>query len=285
MDKKWLIVIIVALLITTIGTTAYIIYDKANTKEPDKTEPEKDKEKEPDSGKDKEEKEPNINIDKNTNIAIFPKNDNTAKTYYTIGYTKDICDSTKEDCTFIDASTDFKDRKINADGMTIETSCEKYVTDGPDSYCDKSTINIDDKIKYDLQLGYIPGKSKTIIAKTEKYYIIEDIENGYPNGTLTIYDLKGKKVKEIDNINAGFVTGSMDEPESNSKYDGFEMVLNDNFLYYATTDNYEDYKKNPDKYKDDNVCKNYVHFYYMDLDKLQSVEISKVCATTAEQLP
>lgn len=276
MNKKWMYTLIGIIAVLTIGLSAYIVYDKMNAKEPVRDQETK---KEQNNSK-----EPNIKIDNDTQIVTFPKNDSTSSIYYTIGYKKNVCKNNDANCKFIDSSTDFKTTKIDTDGISIETSCSKFITEEHESYCQESKMRIDGKIDYDPVLGYEPRKSKIIIAKTRDYYIIQDLD-AFLNGKITIYDKSGNLVKTIEEVSAAFAYGDIYAAETHQRHENFEIVLNDGKLYFMTSDNYKDYLENPDKYIKDNLCKTYVRFKYMDLKDLEIKEISKSCGYTTSMLP
>ncbi len=238
---------------------------------------------------DSSDKKETTNSDKRVNetleseITEFPKNDKSVKGYLIIDYLKN-CKGIDATCEYIDQNLNFKDQKITSEDLTVETKCDEYLNDETEKNCQGSTLKIDNLFEVTTTLGALPTKREIVIAKTDDYYIIEDINVSYNTGMLSIYDKKGKIVKKIENVVADFLSVEKWKSEQNYErdYTGFEFTINDNKLYYVTTDNYKDYMLDTDKYIEEDLCQNYVHFNYIDLKNLETKELSKTCAHTGQ---
>ncbi len=267
MDKKKIITLVVFLIIIIGTVSAIVIFNKKDAND----------EKEP-TNSDKR-----VNETLKSEITEFPKNDKSVKGYLIIDYLNN-CKGIDATCKYIDQNINFKNQKITNGNLTVETKCDDYLNDETEKNCQGSTLKIDNLFEVTTTLGRRPTKREIVIAKTDDYYIIEDVNVSYNTGTLSIYDKKGKVVKKIENVVADFLSVEKWKNEQNYErdYNDFEFTISDNKLYYVTTDDYKDYMLDTDKYIQEDLCQNYVHFNYIDLKNLETKELSKTCAHTGQ---
>ena len=203
-------------------------------------------------------------------LVLFPEMDSSVKVL-TFSYDGVTCEEEEySNCSEVDL---LLNNKLNYSlyGFKIEFTCLNYFIDKDDSeyrYCEKNRIKLDNKVTYTFNNSLEYEDLRTLVLKTDKYYIIKQINTIYGQGNLKIYDLNGKEVKSLKNSIVEFdIFPEGNDEEMESKV--YVPVVNDNKLYYVYSDylNFE------------NGLDNKVHLGYVDLNNnFKYTEISSIKA-------
>ena len=138
----------------------------------------------------------------------------------------------------------------------MDIKCNKNEVIDDDNYCTNINIVVDDKININIETikDYYYDEG-LIVFKTPNNYIIKQINSYYGTGLLNIYSNSGKLLKEIKNNVTSYeliVDGEVLEDT-----EVYEVVLNNNKLYYAWSDDLDFV----------NGLDNKVHIGYIDLNE------------------
>ncbi len=196
-------------------------------------------------------------------IELFPENDENVKVV-TLSYDGVTCeDDEYTNCSEIDV-IDKNKLNFTKNDIKIEFNCLNYFIDEDDNnykYCKKNQIKLDNKVSYTFNNNLEYEDTKTLIFKTDKYYIIKEVNTIYGQGDLIIFDLSGKVVKKIDKTITEFdVLPDNNDDDMEAKL--YNPRVNDNKLYYVYSDyiNFE------------NGLDNKVHLGFLDLNNLEYTE-------------